>query len=224
MVRRLNRNSGPFMRLRLLVFALIVSLSGCWKPKLLTITPRDATADEIRYAITQLPEGFRAALPDTNPANAARLDLRVWAFDFVGGPFDMVIETLGAESDQVNFREPRLRCDAERGRLLIWLQPRESAKMAPELRDKFRANKPQVPNLAIGIDTNDRTTLRMSSSGNPDKPVVPWWFGWKDADVRETTAPLALKVREVGSLLRIEATEKGVANTRKVIVSFQAAN
>ncbi|HEV3384901.1 MAG TPA: hypothetical protein VG097_08790 [Gemmata sp.] len=213
------------MKNLLWIFVLTISLCGCWKPKLLNITPRDASTDEIKHALTQLPEGFRAALPDLNPANAGRLDLHVWAFDFDGGPFDLAIETLGADSDKVSWRgEPRLRCDGERGRLLIWIQPRESAKMDPELREKFCSNKPQVPNLAIGIDTNDKSTLRMDSYGIPDKPFVPWWFGWKEVEVHESKTPLTLKVREVGSVLRIEAIEKGVANPRKVIVSFQAIN
>lgn len=204
---------------------LAVGFPGCWKPPLFRMTPREATHEEIEHALTQLPEGFQTALSHTNPSNAARLDLHVWAFDFEGGPFSTIIETTGAESsDKLDFREPRLKCDAERGRLLIWLQPRESNKMAPELRDRFRTNKPQVPNLAIGIDANDRSTLRMTTSfGHPDKPIVPLWFGWKDADVQEARMPLSLKVGEVGSFLRIEAVEKGSANPRKVVMSFQAA-
>jgi len=215
------------MRFRCSIIVLAVWLFGCGKPKPLNITPRDPTVDEIKHALRQLPEGFRAALPDAasptmDPANAGRLDLHVWAFDFDGGPFDMIIETIGAESGGINWREPRLRCDAERGRLLIRLLPRESSKMAQELRDKFRSNKPPVPNLSFGLDANDRSILRQDSFGNPDKPVVPLWFGWKEADVHESKTPVTLKAGEAGNLLRIEATEKDVANPRKIILSLQA--
>ncbi len=210
------------MRIQICFIVLVVSLCGCWKPKLLTITPRDATQEEIKHAIAQLPEGFRTALPDMNATNASRLDLHVWAFDFEGGPFNMIIETTGAESDAINWREPRIRCAADRGRLLIWLQPRESQRMAAELRDRFRSNKPQVPNLTVGIDTNDRSTVRDDNFGNPDKPVVPLWFGWKEADAKESKTPLTLKVGEVGSLLRIEAIEKSFEHPRKIVMSFQA--
>jgi hypothetical protein len=211
------------MALRAWPLLVVIGLCGCWKPPLLRMTPREATDDEIKYAISQLPEGFRAALQNTNPENAGRLDLRVWAFDYEGGPFNLIVETIGAESDRINFNNPRLRCEGEKGRVLIWLQPRESSRMAPELREKFRTNQPPVPNLALGIDTNDQRTVRLDSFGNPDKPVVPWWFGWNDADVSESTTPVSLKIGEVRSILRIEATEKGVPNPRKVILSFQAA-
>jgi hypothetical protein len=208
-----------------IISMLAIGFCGCWKIPVLKITPRDPTAEEIKHAITQLPEGFRDALPDTNPAQAARLDLNVWAFDFEGGPFNLIIETIGAESnDKVNMREPRLRCEGERGRLLIWLQPRDSSKMAPELRDRFRPNKPQVPNLVVGIDSNDQQTLRATTSfGSRDKPLVPLWFGWKRADVHESKSPATLKVGEVASILRLEATEKDVEKPRKIILSFQAA-
>src|ERR1700688_824638 len=104
---------GSPVRYLICASALMVGLSGCWKPKILTITPRDPTPDEIKHAISQLPEGFRSALPDMNAANASRLDLHVWAFDFEGGPFKLIIETTGSESDdKLNMREPRLGCDA----------------------------------------------------------------------------------------------------------------
>lgn len=212
------------MRLRMWIFMAAVGLCGCWKVPMVKVTPGEATDEEIKHVISELPEGFRAAQPDTSPVSAKKLDLHVWAFDFDGGPFNMVIETIGGEpSDRLNYREPRLHIDGERGRLLIWLQPRESPKMAAELREKFHSNKPQVPNLSFGIEANGRLATRADNYGKLNEPVVPLWFGWKDADVKASLTPVALKVREVASVLRIEACEKGVPSPRKIIVSFQAA-
>jgi hypothetical protein len=211
------------MGFRSCVIVLTLGLSGCFKPAVLRIMPRDAADEEVKHALSQLPQCFRDALPDLNPVNAARLDLRVWAFDFEGGPFDMIIETIDAETKTSGLNAHSLRGEDERGRMLIWLQPCESSRMAPEIRDRFRANKSQVPDLAVGIEANDRPILGDAPHfRSPDKPAAPLWFGWTEVDLQESRPPVNLKVREVGTLLRLEATERGVEKPRKIILSFQA--
>ena len=83
--------------------------------------------------------------------------------------------------------------------------------MPQHLKERFLANKPQVPNLFIALTTNGKNSLEMSQYDNPDKPIVPLWFTWKDADVREKPLGATLKPGESATILQIEATEKGAA-------------
>src|SRR4051812_28419362 len=78
----------------ILVVGLALALAGCrgGTAKTLTIAPREATADEVAQAVARLPGGFREGLAGADADVAKQLGLRVWAFDFHGGPFGCWID------------------------------------------------------------------------------------------------------------------------------------
>ena len=60
----------------------------------------------------------------------------------------------------------------------------------------------------------------MDTEGNPEKPLVPLWFGWKEAELKEQASPATLHAGENATILLIEATEKVADNPRKAKVVF----
>lgn len=192
------------------------------------VKPRDATPAERAHAVAQLPAGFREGLAGPESEVARQLGLQVWAFEFKGGPFGCWIDL--AEDGQQTARSPhgrnpqtRIGCDGDEGVLLFWFLPRTTPQMPQPLKDRLLGNTPQVPNLFVGLATNGKKTLDMSQYDNPDKPIVPLWFGWKDADVREQPRGATLKPGEAADVLVIEATEKGAeGKPRKVKLSLTA--
>src|SRR4051794_9138512 len=175
----------------------------------LEIKPRDVTPDERAHAASQLPGGFREGLAGPDSEIAKQLGLQVWAFEFKGGPFGCWIDI--EEEGQQTARSPhprnpqtRIGCEGEEGVLLFWFLPRATPQMPQHLRERFLANAPQVPNLYGGLASNGKKTLDMSKYDNPDKPVVPLWFAWKDADVREQPRGATLKTGELAAILLIE--------------------
>ena len=210
------------------LLGLTLLAGGCRKtaaPAVLEIQPREVSPDELKYAVTQLPTGFRDGLSGSEAEIAKQLGLRVWAFDFKGGPFGawIEIEETGQQTAQSPFaRTPgmTLRCDGEEGMLLFWFQPRITQQMAQPLKDRLLGNEPQVPNLFVAVETDGKRTMRMEQHGNPDKPVVPLWFGWKEAELTEQASPATLNSGEYAAILLIEATEKIADNPRRAKLVF----
>jgi hypothetical protein len=212
------------------ILGFAIAAAGCRErtQTSLEIKPREVTPAERVQAVAQLPIGFREGLAGPESEIAKQLGLQVWAFEFKGGPFGCWIDI--EEDGQQTAKSPYPRspeswigCEGKEGVLLFWFLPRTTPQMAQHLKDRFLGNTPQVPNLFIALATNGKNTLDMSQFDNPDPPIVPLWFAWKDADVREKPRGATLKPGETATILLIEATEKGAGGRpRNVKLSLTA--
>jgi hypothetical protein len=208
----------------LIVMALASAVAGCGKGKQtsLEITPREVRSAELIYAVSELPAGFREGLSGSEPEMAKQLGLQVWAFDFKGGPFGcwIDIEEKGQQTAISPFPRSataRIGCEGEEGVLLFWFLPRTTPQMPQHLKDRFLSNTPKVPNLFIALDCNGKKTLDMSQYDNPDKPIVPLWFGWKEAEARTQAHTAVLEPEKLATILMIEATEREAAGSPKKV-------
>jgi hypothetical protein len=212
------------------ILGLAIVAGGCQRAgqTSLEIKPRDVTPAERARAVSLLPSGFRQGLAGSEDEIAQQLGLQIWAFEFKGGPFGcwIDIEEVGQQTATSPYpRNPvsRVSCEAEEGALLFWFLPRTTPQMPQHLKDQFLKKAPQIPNLFIALATNGKKVLDESQYGNPRKPIVPLWFAWKDADVREQPHAVMLKPGESATILGIEATEKGaVGKPRGVRLSLAA--
>jgi hypothetical protein len=201
---------------------IVVIYQQVTQPTVLEIRPREVTADEVQYAVSELPAAFREGLSGSEAEVAKQLGLRDWAFDFTGGPFGcwIDIEETGQQTagplPSRKHPEMTINCDGKEGVLLFWFQPRITPQIPQPLKERFLGNKTGPPDLCLALDTNGKKTLRMANYGKPATPIVPLWFGWKDAEVKEQLDPVILKAAQTATILVIEATEKDVSNPRRV--------
>jgi hypothetical protein len=190
-------------------------------PMNLEIGTRPPTGAELKRAVTDVLGEFHLDLPGSSEEIAKQLGLRLWAFDFNGGPFGCWTEMddSGERSRDPSREGATVPCDSKTGTLLVWLQPRVTQQMPVDLRNKLLSNKPAVPNMVLVIEANDKSIDRYEDNRNSKTPIVPLWFGWKDVDLKELVERKTIKPGEAASLVRIFAKEKDAANPRSA--SFQ---
>jgi hypothetical protein len=192
----------------------------------LEIRPAKLTAEEWKHVLAELPEVFRIGLKGSDEENAQALGLRSWAFSYEGGPLQCWFEI--QETGQKTF-ESRIpgpgtsyASDKEKGRILLWLQPRSAKEMLPEVRKRLEKEPKQVPDYFLQLDIGGERRLQMALYPGFAQPKIPLWYGWAMADVKVLSDLTALKAGESGTALVIEATEKGTAKPRTVKFALKA--
>jgi hypothetical protein len=194
------------------LLGLILVVGGCRKPVAMHFEPAQVQPEELRHVLSELPAPFRQDLAGTDEERARDLGLRVWALEYSGGPILcwLSVEETGQRTFALsNFpdsaRTSYQGSDAESGRILLWLQPRASREMNPQVKQRLGRNEPQVPNLVLGFDIAGAPKIRASDFGSG--PVVPLWFGWDEAALNEVSRPLTLTSGGEATMLLVEATE-----------------
>jgi hypothetical protein len=94
--------------------------------------------------------------------------------------------------------------------------------MRQEVRDRLAKNPKQIPDYFLALALDDAPAAHWSRTPDFGKPQVPLWFGWGQADLKETSDAVTLKAGAEGTILLLEATEKGVAAPRSAKVVLKA--
>lgn len=198
---------------------------------ILQIRPSKLTTSEWKRAVAELPAVFREGLTGTDEEKARAVGMLAWAFEYENGPILCWIEVGETGQQTVEIATSVLRAYSNpstkaHGRVLLWLQPRSSSAMRPEIRDRLAKNPNQVPDYFLALAPDDTPVRQWSRNPGFGKPQVPLWFGWGQADLKETSDAVTLKAGAEGTILLLEATEKGVAAPRgaKLVLKAERRN